>query len=316
MSTTSQRSLSTAETIAITMRVALEHHDRGQVQEAAALYREVLGMDAAHAEALFLMGLIEAAAGSLHAAVQLLRAAVRAQPRAAHMHRALAETLLRSDRSAAALHCYWRILSLEPSNPIAYVNVGDVMASIKADGGNDAAALSCYQRALALDAGCASAHLGMGHIHLRSGAVVKAEAEYRAAIAADGRQAASQAALGYVLFEQQQYTAAADAFRRAILLQPRSPELLEKLGDALQHLGQTTRAEACYQRATELTSKRPVTSAARETSRSGQRVGARHHWPTTTIPTASDRGRPSRIPGACVPAEAPVVTPWGVLPVQ
>jgi tetratricopeptide (TPR) repeat protein len=165
------QNLSATQAIAVTMRVALEHHERGELHQAAHLYREVLGVDAAHADASYLLALIAIAENRQPAAVQLLRTAVRNRPRAANMHRTLAELLMRMGRTAAALHCYWRILSLEPHNPIAFVDVGDVLTKIKADGGNDDAAASSYRRALNIDADCARAHLGLGHIHRRAGAV-------------------------------------------------------------------------------------------------------------------------------------------------
>ena len=76
-------------------------------------YREILGIDPDHADSLFLLGMIATADGDREAAVQLLRSAVRNRPRAAHMHQALGEALLKANRAGAALQCYWRILALE-----------------------------------------------------------------------------------------------------------------------------------------------------------------------------------------------------------
>lgn len=252
MPATRPRTLTAKDTIAITLHVALEHHDRRELQEASALYREILNIDPDHADSLFLLGMIAAADGDRQTAVELLRAAARNRPKAAHMHLALADALLKANRRSAALQCYWRVLALEPENPLRYVQVGDVLRAIKRDGGNDAFAASCYQRALAIDPACAVAHFGLGEICRRANDLAGAKIAYQSAIAADGNRSSFHAALAEVLYAEGLYAWAADAYRRAIQLKPQSPQLLHRLGSALSQLGQADRAEACRLRAAAL----------------------------------------------------------------
>lgn len=246
------RTVTVQDTIGVTLHVALEHHDRNELQEAAALYREILGIDPEHADSLFLLGMIANAGGDRQTAIQLLRAAVHNRPRAAHMHQALAEALMKAGRAAAALHCYWRFLALEPEDPLAYVQVGDALRAIKPEGGNDAPAASCYRRALVIDPTCALAHFGLGNVFLNAHDLKQAKASYQAAIAADANKSIFHAAFGEVLYTSGQYGWATDAYRRAIQLRPNSPELLHRLGAALSRLGQGERAEACHLRAAAL----------------------------------------------------------------
>ena len=246
------RTITAKETIGVTLHVALEHHDRNELQEAAALYREILGIDPEHADSLFLLGMIADAGGDRQAALHLLRAAVRSRPQAAHMQQALAETLMKANRAAAALHCYWRFLALEPENPIAYVQVGDALRAIKPAGGNDPLATSCYRRALVIDPSCALAHYGLGNIFFEAKDFKHAKTAYQSAIAADANRSTFHAALGEVLYASGQYGWATDAYRRAIQLKPHSPHLLHRLGHALSQLGQDDRAEACHLRAAAL----------------------------------------------------------------
>jgi tetratricopeptide (TPR) repeat protein len=199
------------------------------------------------------------------------------------MHRSLAEALLRAGRTAAALHCYWRILALEPSSALAFVHVGDTLVTIKPEGGNDAAAASCYQRALILNPECGPAHLGLGLIQQRNGDTATAERGIRAAIAVDSRVSSFHAALANLLLEQKQYASASDSYRRAIALQPASPVLLDKLGDSLGHMGQKQRAQACYDRASELRVATERVSSRRASTQYGETS-----FSTVAIPWAGD----------------------------
>ena len=277
------RTMTAKETIAVTLHVALEHHDRSELQQAAALYREILGIDPDHADSLFLLGMIAVADGDQQAAVQLLRAAVRNRPKASHMHSALADALVKANRMAAALNCYWRILSLEPENPLAYVQVGDALGVIKPGGGNDMLAASCYRRALTIDPVCASAHFGLGETLRRAKDLAPAKTAYQAAIAADGHKPAYHAALAEVLYAMGQYAWAADTYRRAIQLNPQSPELLLRLANALFRLGQGERAEACHQRAAALQAGRI------RAGRVSQLAGAAGKTPAGNLRFWSDR---------------------------
>ncbi len=270
------RTVTAQDTIGVTLHVALEHHDRNELQEAAALYREILGIDPEHADSLFLLGMIASAGGDRQAALQLLRAAVRSRPGAAHMHQALGEALTRANRAAAALHCYWRFLALEPENPLAYVQVGDALRAIKSGGGNDKLAASCYRRALVIDPVCARAHFGMGEIFRNAGDFKHARAAYQSAIAADANRSSFHAALGEVLHASGHYGWATDAYRRAIQLKPQSPQLLHRLGDALAQLGQTARAEACHLRATALQAGR--IRARQKCGTGGKPAGNEQFW--------------------------------------
>jgi protein O-GlcNAc transferase len=254
---TSSRALSAREAVSLTLRTALEHHERGRLSEAAALYREVLGIQPGNLDSIFLLGLIALAVKNHLAAERLLSIAAERMPKAAFAHRALGEALTRLGRWGAALDSYWRALKTDPQNAGSYVDVAEALIAMKPDGGNDEQAAACFRQALRVDASLASAHAGLGHIHLRRERPAAAEESYRAAIAFDEYCAGYHNALGASLFRQQRYSVAADAYRHALTLQPRSPEIYLNLGNALRALGDRDRAEACYRRALHLRPQYP-----------------------------------------------------------
>src|SRR6201996_6220867 len=59
------------------MQIAAEHHRAGRAAAAKAMYQEVLALDPRHADALFLMGVLERQAGQLEEARRLLREGAR-----------------------------------------------------------------------------------------------------------------------------------------------------------------------------------------------------------------------------------------------
>jgi Flp pilus assembly protein TadD len=59
------------------MQIAAEHHRAGRAAAAKAMYQEVLVLDPRHADALFLMGVLERQAGRLEEARRLLREGAR-----------------------------------------------------------------------------------------------------------------------------------------------------------------------------------------------------------------------------------------------
>ncbi len=157
-----QRPVSAGEAISVVLRVALEHHQQGQLREAAALYREVRGIDPDNADAVFLLGLIALSVKNYAAAELLLTLAARQMPDAPHAHKALGDALVRRGRAGQALASYWRALALDPQNASAYVDLGETLVAMKSNGGNRDRATACFARALLLDASCTAAYAGLG----------------------------------------------------------------------------------------------------------------------------------------------------------
>jgi tetratricopeptide (TPR) repeat protein len=79
------------------MQIAAEHHRAGRHAAAKAMYQEVLALDPRHADALFLLGVLERQGGQLDEARRLLSEATRwaanRAPMDAELH--LVEQLLR-----------------------------------------------------------------------------------------------------------------------------------------------------------------------------------------------------------------------------
>jgi tetratricopeptide (TPR) repeat protein len=86
------------------MQVAAEHHRAGRAAAAKAMYQEVLALDPRHADALFLLSVLERQAGRLEEALRLVSEAARwaadRAPMEAEM-RLVEQLLLRRKRKPA-----------------------------------------------------------------------------------------------------------------------------------------------------------------------------------------------------------------------
>jgi tetratricopeptide (TPR) repeat protein len=86
------------------MQIAAEHHRAGRHAAAKTMYQEVLALDPRHADALFLLGVLERQAGRLVEALQLLSEAARWAADRAPMdaeRRLVEQLLLRRNRKPA-----------------------------------------------------------------------------------------------------------------------------------------------------------------------------------------------------------------------
>jgi predicted TPR repeat methyltransferase len=129
-----------------TFQRALGLHRQGELDAAAALYREVLAQAPAHADALQLLGAIAGQQGRLDEAIELLRRAVALTPGNAFAHNNLGTALSLAHSDEAALASFERSLALMPDNVQALSNRGRLLRRLK----RPLEALASLERALAL----------------------------------------------------------------------------------------------------------------------------------------------------------------------
>jgi Flp pilus assembly protein TadD len=107
-----------------TLRDAIEHHRRGDLGRAEALYRKILKVHPDHPDALHLMGCVELARGRGEPAVRLMRRAVDLAPTTALYHQNLAEAYHRTGRRDLAEAECCLTLRFDPDRPEALNRLG------------------------------------------------------------------------------------------------------------------------------------------------------------------------------------------------
>jgi predicted TPR repeat methyltransferase len=166
-------------------------HQRGQVAEAAALYREILDANPKHVDALHFLGVAEHQLG----------------------------------HSQVALEYLGRAIALAPDHPDAFNNRGNVWKSL----GELDKAEADYRRAIELRPGDASALNNVGSILHERGDLEGAQQPLRQALALDPRQSGAYSNLGKVLKKLGRVEEAVEIYRQWLVAFPDEPRALHLL---------------------------------------------------------------------------------------
>jgi len=221
---------------------AVQLHSNGQLEQAAALYRQVLTADPNSADALHLLGMVALQQGQAKTAAELIQKAIALHDREAayHFHLALALQSLNDMQGAVA--GYRRALALKPDDPDIYNNMGNALAAQD----RPEEAVAAFRRALALQPGSVVAHNNLGNVQRSMGLWDEAEASFRKAIALQPGFAGAFVNLGNLYRDKDDLQAAESCYRRAVTLAPRETAAHCGLGLTLWQLGRHDEALASY----------------------------------------------------------------------
>lgn len=167
----------------------MAHHRGGRLQEAAAIYRKVLSLDARNPDALHLLGVIAHQLGNPRQAVEYIGLAID--------------------------YCNQAVPRI-PSNPIAYNNLGEAYRAL----GRMREAAACYEQALVLRPDYAEAHYHLGLVLEDHGKAQEAVVRYRQALSAKPDLVLAHYNLGTALKAQGNLDEAALCFQQVLRLEP------------------------------------------------------------------------------------------------
>lgn len=262
-----------------TLQQALSLHREGRLNEAEALYRNVLLQAPLQPDALHFWGVLEGQRGRHEQALSLMERSIAANPRqpAVHYNRAnLLRDMGRLDEALAgyeaalainpgniavlnnrgavleqlgrheeAITAFDRVLALKPDHADALVNRGNALVALA----RFDEALTTYQRALALAPNNAAAHYGMGNALAKLGRNDEALAGYDKALEAAGENADILGNRGSLLARLNRFDDALDSFARAIAAAPNSAQAYNNRAVVLMRLSRFEEALADYDRA-------------------------------------------------------------------
>jgi len=233
---------------------ALGFHQRGQLDQAAELYAQILQREPRNFSALQLLGVVRSQQGRTADAKNLLESALAVQPRdfgalvnygqllagAQQYHEALdafdkalairpevfealynkAVALAQMQRFAEAVASYDKALALNPASIACLYNRGISLSAL----GRYEEALASYERALALDPNFAAALDNRGNVLRMLGRGEQALASYDKALVLTPDDFRAHYNRGNVLGDLRRFEEALASYDRALVLQPRFAE--------------------------------------------------------------------------------------------
>jgi tetratricopeptide (TPR) repeat protein len=211
------------------LKAGIALHQAGRVDEAEAIYRQVLKAAPNSGEALHLLGLVSHDRGDSARAMQFVQMALEAMPESAPVHLSLGNLLRASDQFDAATKSYRRAIALKPDFAHAHCNLA---SALNQRGLHEEAAESAT-RAVELMPGLAEAHFNHAAALAGRRRLVDAEATYRRVLALEPDNARTLTDLGQVLTELKRFDEAIGSLRRAAELQPENAGILLRLAATL-----------------------------------------------------------------------------------
>ncbi len=198
---------------------AYEKHRAGNLEDAAALYAEVLLGEPGNFDALFLMGVLQLQRGALVEADGYLEKALAIRPYSPEALQQRALLLNRLGRGSEALTYYDKVVALKPESAELWNNRGNVLLSLR----RPEEALNSFDRAAALVPGNALIKNNRANAFCELRRFAEAIEEYRRAISLAPDDAALFNHRAIAHFEAKNYPLAAQDFERALALAPDIP---------------------------------------------------------------------------------------------
>ncbi len=261
------------------LQQAIAFHKKGQLAEAATLYRKIPAENPNNADALHLLGVTEFQRGNPSAAIALIERAIKLAPNNADLFSNLGLALQNLKRLDDALASYDRALALKPDDAVVLSNRGNALRELKrfdealasydraleikpdyAEALNNRGsvlgdlkrrddALASYDRALAIKPDYARAFNNRGNVLRDLKRLDDALASYDRALAIKPDYAEALNGRGITLRELARFDDALDSYDRALAIKPDYAEALNNRGNALRDLKRRDDALASYDRA-------------------------------------------------------------------
>jgi tetratricopeptide (TPR) repeat protein len=221
---------------------------QGKLQEAEALYRELIAAGTNNHIAYGNLAAICGMQGRFDELIELLRKTLQLKPNYPDAHNNLGIALKRQGDLTAAIASYEKALALNPNYPDAHNNLGNALK----EQGDLTAAIASYKKALELKPNYPEAHNNLGLALKEQGDLTAAIACYNTALQLNPNYPDAHNNLGVTLKEQDELTAAIACYKKALELNPNYSEAHNNLGNALKDQGELDAAIACYNTALKL----------------------------------------------------------------
>ncbi|MBF0590241.1 MAG: tetratricopeptide repeat protein [Magnetococcales bacterium] len=220
------------------LKLALEHHQSGQLTEAEQLYRQILEADPQQTDALHLLGVICMQSARLDQALLLIRESLKLHPEQAAPHINLGHTLLEMEQPQEALNHFQRAADIDSENHEPY----RLMAQLHQRQGDLKQAAHAYEQALARHPNGLEMQNELGSIWLQLGHPHAAAKRFRQALDMEHHHLELHNNLGNALLAMDRTDEAIDSYQTGLGIEADHATLLGNLANALRKKGHLDQA--------------------------------------------------------------------------
>ncbi|HWR00431.1 MAG TPA: tetratricopeptide repeat protein [Chlorobaculum sp.] len=213
-------------------KLALDRHQKGEFDQAQALYAEVLESVPDHADALHLSGVAAAQTGNHLKAVELIGKAIALRPGEAVFHCNKGIALNGLGEFDKAVASFDNAIAVKEDFPEAYYHRGNALKQLK----SFEKAIASYDRATAIKADFYLAHFNRGNALWELDKYEAALESYDRAIAIKPDFAEAYSNRGVLLQQMNAFLAALESFDNAIAIKPDYYEAYSNRGIVLKEL--------------------------------------------------------------------------------
>ena len=226
---------------------AIDHHQAGRLDQALALYDQILSAQPRHHDALYLSGVVAAQRQDFAKAVDSIRQAIKLSSKVPGYHSHLGNALRGLGDHAGAVKACQRALALQPVYPEAWYNLGNAWAGLE----RWEDALAAYEKAVAQRPGLEAA-MGQAILMREKLALAGIGSGQWQKVVAVTEGAGDLHALhnrGVALQLLGRWQESLEPLQRAIQKQPGLAAAHNSLGASLHLLGQVEAAIGCFRQA-------------------------------------------------------------------
>ncbi|MCZ6633311.1 MAG: tetratricopeptide repeat protein [bacterium] len=233
------------QTLSETYQQAKAHHRQGRLNEAQALYLQVLQAAPGQPQVLHRLGVIAYQEEDLGEAVLLIQQAIGLNPSVAAFHNNLGNALKSRGTLKQAEASYREAVRLKPDYAMAQLN----LARLQLQRGDAAEAEDLCRGLLQTAPGLGMAHCVLGEVLTTQDRPEEAVAAFERAVVAQPDMADAYTELGHLHRRRQDAEATVAAFRQAVRLQPEQVAGYQNLGSVYLVYNRLEEAERCFRQA-------------------------------------------------------------------
>lgn len=201
------------------LTLAVQAHRAGFLDDAETVYRRILALEPAQADAMHFLGVLLHRRDRSDAAIDLIEQSIALNPSMPDRHNNLGNVLVERARSTEAAKAYRAAIALAPDHADAWNNLGAVLRWR----GRLEEAAQAYQKAIESNPKHADAHNNMGNLLSSLGRAKEAVEYYCKVITLTPNHPESRKLLGIAYYTIGKIDEAADVFRKWVAEEPDNP---------------------------------------------------------------------------------------------